>query len=114
MARHGFGKGEYRYYKYPLPDLIGGLRTALYPYLADIANGWSDRMGVNQLYPKEHADFLRQCHEAGQVRPTPLLLQYVPGISTAFTKTSTANLHFLFRLRSCWSPAGILPGANLF
>jgi hypothetical protein len=79
MARHGFGKGEYRYYKYPLPDLIGGLRTALYPHLADIANGWNARMGVNQIYPKEHADFLRQCHEAGQVRPTPLLLQYVPG-----------------------------------
>ncbi|MCE8440498.1 2OG-Fe(II) oxygenase [Rhodovulum sulfidophilum] len=79
MARHGFGKGEYRYYKYPLPDLIGGLRTALYPHLADIANGWNERLGGDQLYPKEHADFLRQCHEAGQVRPTPLLLQYVPG-----------------------------------
>lgn len=79
LARHGFGKGEYRYYKYPLPDLIGGLRSALYPRLADIANRWNERMGLSDIYPKEHADFLRRCHEIGQVRPTPLLLQYAAG-----------------------------------
>ena len=79
MARHGFGKGEYRYFKYPLPDLIGGLRTALYPRLAPIANEWNERMGVDQRYPETHADFLKLCHDAGQLRPTPLLLQYVPG-----------------------------------
>ena len=79
MARHGFGKGEYRYFKYPLPDLIGDLRTALYPYLADIANDWSERMGIDQHYPERHADFLKKCHDKGQTRPTPLLLQYVPG-----------------------------------
>lgn len=79
MARHGFGKGEYRYFKYPLPDLIGGLRTALYPHLADVANEWNERMGIDQRYPAEHKDFLKQCHDAGQTRPTPLLLQYVPG-----------------------------------
>lgn len=79
MARHGFGKGEYRYFKYPLPDLIGGLRAALYPHLADVANSWNDRMGIDQRYPQAHAEFLHQCHQAGQVRPTPLLLQYVPG-----------------------------------
>lgn len=79
MARHGFGKGEYRYFKYPLPDLLGGLRTALYPHLAEVANSWNERMGIDQRYPEAHADFLRQCHEAGQQRPTPLLLQYVPG-----------------------------------
>jgi hypothetical protein len=79
MARHGFGKGEYRYFKYPLPDLIGGLRTALYPYLAGVANDWNERMGLGQRYPEAHKNFLKQCHDAGQMRPTPLLLQYVPG-----------------------------------
>ena len=79
MARHGFGRGEYRYFKYPLPDVIGGLRTALYPRLAPVANKWNERMCVDQRYPDMHADFLKQCHDAGQVRPTPLLLQYVPG-----------------------------------
>jgi len=79
MARHGFGKGEYRYFKYPLPDLLGGLRTALYPRLAPIANEWNERMSVALRYPPKHQDFLEQCHDAGQNRPTPLLLQYVPG-----------------------------------
>lgn len=79
MARHGFGKGEYRYFRYPLPDLLGGLRTALYPHLADVANEWNVRMGIDERYRDKHASFLKQCHAAGQMRPTPLLLQYVPG-----------------------------------
>ena len=79
MARHGFGKGEYRYFNYPLPELLSGLRTALYPHLAGIANEWNERMGADERYPDEHASFLKQCHAAGQARPTPLLLQYVPG-----------------------------------
>jgi hypothetical protein len=62
-----------------LPDLIGGLRTALYPRLAGVANDWNERMGVAQLYPADHAAFLQLCHENGQTRPTPLLLQYGPG-----------------------------------
>src|ERR1700761_5141069 len=79
MARHGFGKGEYKYFSYPLPDLISGLRTALYPRLAAIANAWNERMGIDQSYPAKHAEFLKLCHDAAQTRPTPLLLQYVPG-----------------------------------
>jgi hypothetical protein len=79
MARHGFGKGEYRYFKYPLPDLLGGLRTALYPHLAVVANSWNEQMNVERRYPERHAEFLRECHASGQTRPTPLLLQYVPG-----------------------------------
>ncbi len=79
MARHGFGKGEYRYFKYPLPKLIGDLRTVLYSRLAPIANQWSERMGEDARFPAEHVDFLKRCHDRGQLRPTPLLLQYVPG-----------------------------------
>jgi hypothetical protein len=79
MARHGFGKGEYRYFKYPLPDLVGSLRTALYPRLAGVANAWNERMSLDERYPNNHAAFLKRCHDAGQTRPTPLLLQYVPG-----------------------------------
>ncbi|MCM8731988.1 2OG-Fe(II) oxygenase [Hephaestia sp. GCM10023244] len=79
MARHGLGKGEYRYFRYPLPDLIGGLRIALYPHLAEIANAWNTRMGMERRYPADHAELLRQCRDGGQTRPTPLLLQYVPG-----------------------------------
>jgi hypothetical protein len=79
MARHGFGKGEYRYFKYPLPDLLAGFRTAMYPRLASVANEWNARMSIGERYPKDHATFLKRCHDAGQKRPTPLLLQYVPG-----------------------------------
>jgi hypothetical protein len=79
MSRHGFGKGEYRYFAYPLPALIEGLRTALYPRLAPIANRWNARMTIDTRYPEAHADFLDLCHRAGQLRPTPLLLQYGAG-----------------------------------
>jgi uncharacterized protein len=76
MGRHGFGRGEYKYFNYPLPGLIEGLRTAVYPYLVPIANRWNNLMGIDVRYPEKHGDFIERCHQAGQVRPTPLLLQY--------------------------------------
>ena len=79
MARHGFGRGEYKYFAYPLLDVVAQLRTALYPRLADIANCWNEAMGEEVRYPRRHADYLERCHTAGQTKPTPLLLQYGEG-----------------------------------
>jgi len=79
MGRHGFGRGEYKYFSYPLPAIIEALRTALYRKLAPLANQWNQAMGIEIQYPHEHADFIKRCHDAGQLRPTPLLLQYGPG-----------------------------------
>jgi uncharacterized protein len=79
MAKHGFGRGEYRYFDYPLPFEIAALRAALYARLAPLANRWHDRMARDSRFPATHAEFLARCHAAGQVRPTPLLLRYVAG-----------------------------------
>lgn len=79
MSRHGFGRGEYKYFRYPLPGLIEGLRTAIYPRLAPVANRWNETMGIDTRYPPAHVDYLARCHAAGQLRPTPLILAYRAG-----------------------------------
>jgi len=78
MGRHGFGRGEYKYFSYPLPDMIAELRPALYARLCGVANRWNEAMGIEIRYPDQHDAFLKRCHAAGQTRPTPLLLQYGP------------------------------------
>jgi len=79
MERHGFGRGEYKYFRYPLPDLIAELRTSIYPHLVPVANVWNTAMGVDSRYPAQHAAYIERCHQAGQDKPTPLLLKYGAG-----------------------------------
>jgi len=79
MARHGFGRGEYKYFCYPLPKIIEELRSELYPHLVPVANGWNAAMGIAVRYPANHSEFIQRCHHAGQTKPTPLILQYEGG-----------------------------------
>ncbi len=113
MGQHGFGRGEYKYFRYPLPVPVQALRTALYPHLVPVANRWHAAMGIERRFPPEHATFLDECHRAGQRRPTPLLLAYGEGTTTACTRTCTAHRCFRSRWRSCCRrPAPASPGAN--
>ena len=76
MSRHGFGSGEYKYFRYPLPDLVESLRTSIYPHLVPIANRWNSALGITTSFPINHSDYIVRCHASGQTKPTPLLLQY--------------------------------------
>ena len=94
MARHGFGSGEYKYFRYPLPDVVEDLRAALYPRLVPIANGWQEALGSSLRYPGTLPEFLDQCHRARQTRPTPLMLQYGPGDYNCLHQDLYGATHF--------------------
>ena len=106
MARHGFGRGEYKYYAYALPEPIAVLRGALYPHLATVANRWEEALGRAGDYPAEHRDYLARCHAAGQKRPTPLLLRYGVGDYNCLHQDLYGALHFPLQVAFLLSQQG--------
>jgi uncharacterized protein len=107
MARHGFGRGEYKYFCYPLPNLLDALRPALYARVVGVANDWNARMKVAARYPQQHTDYLKLCHKAGQVRPTPLLLQYATGDFNCLHQDLYGELAFPLQLTILLSQPGL-------
>ena len=113
MARHGFGRGEYKYFAYPLPDPIAGLRAALYPRLAPVANGWNARMGIATRYPDRHEAFLKACHAPARPGRRRCCCNTSRATSTACTRTCMATWPSRCRSRSCCpSPAATSPAAS--
>ncbi len=98
MQRHGYGQGSYKYFNYPLPQRVADLRHHTYAELAPLANQWMDRMGKTERFPDRHDDYLAACHQAGQVRPTPLLLDYGPGDYNRLHQDLYGEMHFPIQL----------------
>lgn len=107
MSRYSFGQGEYKYFNYPLPGIVQQLRSSIYPHLAALANQWTDRLGSNlPRYPETLADFIEQCHRAGQKRPTPLLLKYGAGDFNCLHQDLYGEIVFPFQLTFFLSQRG--------
>ena len=113
MARHGFGRGEYRYFSYPLPSVVSQLRAALYPYLAAIANEWAERLGQQDIWPTRHEALIDSCHAFGQARPTPLLLSYGEGDYNCLHQDLYGPIHFPLQAVLMLSPPEGYSGGEL-
>ncbi|HEY6524969.1 MAG TPA: 2OG-Fe(II) oxygenase [Solirubrobacteraceae bacterium] len=108
MARHRFGDGRYRYFDHPLPELIAELRISFYPHLASVANRWSERLrGDTPTFPLAHEELLARCREAGQTRPTPLILRYGPGDWNALHQDLYGEVFFPFQILTVLSRRGV-------
>lgn len=106
MERHGFGRGEYRYFDHPLPAVVGQLRARFYEHLAPIANRWNEAMGIEARYPDDHEGFIAICHAAGQTRPTPLILRYGPGDYNALHQDLYGDVVFPLQIAVLLSQPG--------